>query len=109
MRRHAIGILALLLLAIGFIGLLVYGVDDDRTSMLLSMCMRIGIVLGTIWLAFPQLLQLAGKSSPWMLILLVVCGLIVAMRPRTIFVIGPLLFVLGILYFIGWVMKPPGK
>jgi len=107
MRRHAVGIVALLLLATGVTGLIVYGVGDDKTSMLLSVCLRIGMVLGAIWLAFPQLLQLAGKSSPWMLGLLSICGIVIILRPRLIVVIGPLLFVLGILYFVGWMMKPP--
>ncbi len=105
MQRHAVGLLALILLTAGLAGLFVYGVADDRTSMYLSICIRIGMVLAAIWLAFPQLLRLTEEFSPWMVGMLALCGIVVILRPRSIVVIGPLMLVLGTLYFIGWLLN----
>lgn len=109
LQRHALGLFALLLLIAGFVGLGLYGVGESRASMASSMCLRIGMVLGSIWLAFPQLLQLSGKASPWTVGTLVLFGGLLIARPKLIVVLGPLLLVMGVLYGIGWILNPPPR
>ena len=106
MQRYLLGFLALVLLAGGIGGLVVYGVGDSQSSMLASICIRMGLVLGSIWLAMPQLVQLSGRASGILLTALVTCGVVLAVRPRSALVLGPLLIVLAVLYFLGKVLKP---
>ena len=54
MRRHLLGILAITLIAVG----LSY-MPFDRTGFLANSCWRIGLVLSALWLAMPQLEEMA--------------------------------------------------
>ncbi len=109
MRRHLLGILSLVLLAGAVYGLLRYGTAESQASMLSSMCLRIGLVLGAIWLAFPQVRQLSGTMSPWMVAPFALLGIIVLARPRTAVVMVPIALALGVLAFVGWLLKPPTR
>ena len=105
MRRHLLGILSAVLLLTGITGVAIYGVGDGRSSMWASVCMRLGLLLGAIWLALPQLMQLSGRTSAFLLTALMVLGSIIAVRPRTVVVLGPLLLILAILYFLGQLLQ----
>jgi hypothetical protein len=107
MQRHALGAIALVSLILGIIGIAYYGVDDSQTSLLSGMCLRIGLVLGALWLALPQFKRLSGSAPPWAVGIVTLCLVIVIARPRTIVVLGPILLVLGALVFIGWLVQPP--
>lgn len=103
MRRHLLGVIGVILLATGFIILSQYGTGSSRTSMLASVCIRAGLVLGALWLALPQLLS---RSPPWFIVCLVTGLLILVWRPRMAIIVLPLLAGLGILQFIRWLSKP---
>ncbi len=107
MQRHALGAIALISLILGIAGIAYYGVDDSQTSLVAGMCLRIGLVLGALWLAMPQFKRLSGTAPPWAIGIVILCLMIVIARPRTIVVLGPVLLVLGALVFIGWLVKPP--
>lgn len=107
MQRHALGAIALISLILGIAGIAYYGVDDSQTSLVAGMCLRIGLVLGALWLAMPQFKRLSGNAPPWAIGIVTLCLMIVIARPRTIVVLGPVLLVLGALVFIGWLVKPP--
>lgn len=106
MRRHAFGILAIGLLCAAVYGLARYGIDNSQASMLSSMCLRIGLVLGAIWLAFPQISRLTVTTSTWFLLLLGAIGMMIAARPKLIVVLGPIMLLLILLQFFGWLIKP---
>ena len=68
---------------------------------------RIGLVLGTIWLAFPQVLQILEKVSPAVIGCILAGVLVVAIRPKAIVFVGPVLVAIAFLHFVGWLFKPP--
>jgi hypothetical protein len=109
MRRHACGVLSVAFLCGAAYGLATYGVDHSQASMYSSMGLRMGLVLGAIWLAFPQLSKLTVQTSTWFLLLLGAIGLIIVARPRTVVVLGPVMLLLILLQFAGWLMKPPPR
>jgi len=106
MQRHLLGLLALILLVGGISGLAVYGAGESQSSMLSSIGIRMGLVLGAIWLALPQLVQLSGRASGVLLTALVAGGIILAVRPKSFIVLGPILMVLAVLYLLGTLVKP---
>lgn len=94
MRRHIMGILAVCLLIAGGI-LLFLEAKDSANDFAASMCLRIGLVLAAIWLAYPELRYI----PPWMYTIVAAATVIVVIQPKTIFIVIPFLF------FI-WLIKP---
>lgn len=86
MNRTAIGIIALVLL-VGGAGLLIWPLDWDGNQALTAACLRVGIVMGAIWLAMPQLARLPG----WLIQAVVVVAVVCAYRPRLALFAVPLL------------------
>ncbi len=107
LRRHLLGILSLILLAIAGYGH--FALESTDLDYIWNSCWRIGLVMGAVWLALPQLLKFTTHVSPVMLALIATIGVVVVIRPRTIVVLGPLLLVLALLQFFGWLLKPPPK
>ncbi len=91
-RRHAIGIIALVLLATGAI--VPFTMEESpATKDLEAACWRIGPLLVAVWLAYEQL-----KRVPiWLWLALPVLILVVARWPRTLWVVIPLLVAVAIL------------
>ena len=109
MRRHTCGVLAAAFLCGAAYGLATCGIGDSQASMFSSMGLRMGLVLGAIWLAFPQLAKLTVGTSTWFLVLLGAIGLIIVARPRTGVALGPIMLLLILLQFAGWLLKPPPR
>ena len=107
MRRHALGILAVLLLIVAVYGWITYGLKDSEANFFFSTCQRIGLVFGATWMAYPQLVRVASKTSPRFVLLMGGIGLIILIRPKSIFILGPVMLILAGLQFAGWIMKPP--
>jgi hypothetical protein len=105
-RRHLLGVFGAVFLATGISLLIAKGIDDSRWSMMASICVRVGLTLGALWLAFPQLIDLTSRVPPWMLAAIVIGGLVIIARPRTILYVGPALAAIAVLQFIGWLFKP---
>lgn len=105
-RRHIMGLIGIACLAGGVGLLLAKGASDSQWSMFASICIRIGLMLSAIWLAFPQVVGLAKRFPPW---LLAACGftaVAVAARPRMILYLGPIVVLIAFLQFVGWLFKP---
>jgi hypothetical protein len=109
MRRTAVGILALTLLAISAVGFYHHGFASSDISFFWNSCWRIGLVLGAVWLALPGLLQRRSTASPLMLTLLGLLGLVILARPRSIVVLWPILIILGVIQFFSWLVRPPAR
>lgn len=107
-RRHIMGLFGIAFL-LGYVGLMfVKGSSDSQWSMFASICMRVGLMLGAIWLAFPQVIGIGKRLRfpPWMIAALGVSGLVVAARPRMVVYLVPVLGAIAVLQFFGWLFKP---
>jgi hypothetical protein len=104
-RRHGFGIFGLLFL--GALGVIVFGYGlSDETQFVASICMRVGLVLCAIWLAYPQLEKITQRVPPWMLGCILLGMLVVVVRPRMILYLAPVLAAIAVLQFVGWLFKP---
>ncbi len=91
MQRHALGILAIVLLAVGA---LTY---DGASAALGGTCLRIGMLLALGWLAYPQ-----WRAIPlWMVGVLAAGTLVVLTRPKLIVIVLPVILAL-------WLLRPRG-
>jgi hypothetical protein len=109
MRRHLLGILGLALVVGGIAGSLAGGGSFNDIGLVPSSCIRVGCVLGALWLAFPQLLEIGSRVPPWLIGAVLVGGLAVAIRPRSIAVVAPLVAALIGLQFLGRLLRPPER
>jgi len=92
MRRHIIGILAILMMIGSGLYLFLPGAGDESTPMMAA-CYRMAIVLSLMWLAYPEL-----ERMPWWIWVIVPGVLVVlAWRPRLIPIAVPILILIGIL------------
>ena len=98
MHRPTVGIIALAFLG-GALALWVRPLDWDGYLAMLGACVRIGLVMGAIWLAHPQLVKLPA----WLPNVMLVAAIGVALKPRLIFIAVPLL----LLFF--WLRPRSGK
>ena len=89
MQRPALGLIAIVLLAIG---VATHGGDYETVS---GSSLRIGAVLAVFWLAYPQL----QRVPRWLMATLGACMLAVMIRPKLIVVVLPLA---GLL----WLLRP---
>ena len=105
-RRHILGLLGIAFLLSGLGLLLVKGASDNQWSMFASICVRVGLLLAAIWLAFPQVVGLAKRFPPWLMAAVAISGLVIAARPRMIFYAGPVIAAIAFLQFVGWLFKP---
>jgi hypothetical protein len=80
MHRPTVGIVALLLLAAS-LGIYVWQPDEETYAAWMSAFLRVGLVMGALWLAHPQL----AKLPRWFLAAalgVVVVGLLIARNAR---------------------------
>jgi hypothetical protein len=109
MRRHALGIIALLMIAAGVVLLWRIGPGENEWSMTASILLRAGFTMGAVWLALPQVTTLWTKTPRSLRLLLVyaMAALVtVVIRPRAILYVGPVLAALAALQFIGYLFTP---
>lgn len=106
MQRHFFGLFALSFLTAAAVLALR---DYKNSEFLLSVCLRVGLVLAAIWLAYRQVQQLAQRLPSWLLAGLFGMVLLIAVRPRLAWLIFPALLVLGVLQCVGWILKPLPK
>ena len=91
-KRHAIGVVALILLAVGG-WLTVFPSEWAGGQSLRAASLRLGPFLVVLWLAFPQLARLPA----WLLSTVPVLVLLLAFRPRWFFIALPVVLALAIL------------
>jgi len=97
MNRASLGIVAIVLLAIGFITW-TRGPSDNSAVSFAAGCIRVGIVLGALWLALPQLLRFLSQTPKWLLVASTIGIVACAVKPWLLVVAIPLL---GLLWFFG--------
>jgi len=91
MQRHAFGILALISLATG---LYYQCLDAEGFHQLIEgVTIRIGLVLGALWLAYPDL----KKVPRWFYPVLLTAVAIVIIRPKLIVLVAPTVIAIWIL------------
>ncbi len=99
-KRQLAGMIALLMLGAS-VAIYVAGVVASSLTSLAGPLMRAGLVIGALWLAWPQLSRAITRIPQWLGILLVVVLLVGIVRPQFLFVVVPLLVVL---WFLGPVL-----
>ena len=104
MRRHAVGILSLILL--GCAAVLLARFDDNSTRAAGSICLRLGLTLGAVWLALPQLVTISTRFPPRLLVALLVGAVILVARPRSFPVVVLIVALVAIIELVGWLLKP---
>lgn len=77
--RTQLGIISLLLLAGAVIRYLTTG---NLSDMLLGGLLRIGLVVGALWLALPGLKSIFAKTPKWLIGALFVSVVVFALRPQ---------------------------
>lgn len=91
---------ALLVLAVAGFGVFVWDYYPDRNTEVGSqMCLRVAIVLSTLWLAYPQLHQLFQSVSMNVLILVLLVAFVVARNPLILLSIVLICIVLALFKF----------
>lgn len=103
-RRHILGIISIFTLTAA--GILLFAFDDNDTKMAGSMCLRVGIGLGLIWLALPQILGICSKLPPRLMIAVIIGGVVGLARPRSLPVIVLIVGAVAVLEFVGWMLTP---
>ena len=79
MIRILTGVLALILLIAGSI---LFALHPDSTSLPVGLLIRIGTLLGIIWLAYPQLESLKTRLPSILIALAMICLAVAAARPN---------------------------
>jgi hypothetical protein len=95
MRRPAIGIIAIVLLASSAALLIWRHVQpaEDWRYALMGATVRVGVIMGVVWLAYDELKRLPGWIWGTFPVLLV----ILAVRPRYLLIAVPIVIALAIL------------
>src|ERR1700753_2187299 len=94
MRRHLLGIIALLLMVLGLGGYFHITGSIVEKSNASAVLFRAGLLLGALWLALPQL----ATIPPWIMGAVLVGGIIIILQPK-------LLIIVAIALVVAWVLK----
>ena len=71
-----------------------------------TICLRTGLTMGAIWLAFPQILTIAAKWPPRLIIAILLGSIIVIAKPKTFPLVLVVVALVGVMEVIGWFLKP---
>lgn len=99
-RRHAMGCIAAILLAVGIV-FSIYPPGQAAAQFLQGSCIKSGLVLGAAWLAYPQLNRLPG----WLFSSLIVFLIAAAARPRVVMALSRYAVFLLPLFFAIWLLR----
>lgn len=105
MRRILLGIIALGSLTAGLVMLPIWN-PAQQENYLGYLLIKVGLVLGAIWLAMPQVEDLLKKTPPW-LWAVIGLSLLAAVFTKSFIIILPIVAVICFLQFVGWLFKPP--
>lgn len=93
MRRHAVGLITLLLLLTGAV-LWIWSPDSEGAAqMAMLACLKVGVLMGVLWIAYRDVERLPA----WLLATFPVLLAILAIRPRWFVFLLPLVIALAIL------------
>jgi hypothetical protein len=104
-RRHTLGVLALLMLGSGA-AVHFSGGELGASTTLVAIFVRVGLLLGALWLALPQLVPIFTRFPPWLIVGTVVLGLVVLINPKALAYAVPLMGVLFVIHILGWFTRP---
>ena len=107
-RRLFLGVCSIVLI-ISAIVLLLQENQSSTTRVTAGGCMRIGLLLGAIWLAWPQVADVTQNVPAWMGWTLLGSFVVVVSRPRLIVLVGPLVLTLIALNWAGKFLPRRGK
>lgn len=93
-RRHAVGGLAIVFLAAG-IGLWLFPIHGAGYEQAWSIGLRIGVVLGLYWLAYPEIQRLPGWL--WLVVPLVLLAVVIRPLRWLLLLLLPLAILLALL------------
>ncbi len=68
-------------------------------------CLRAGLVLGALWLAYPQLVELFARFSPSTIFGTLALLMVLIIRPKAVVYLLPLVAVLLVLKFLRWLLR----
>src|SRR5262245_50325501 len=97
MNRTLIGVVALVLLLVGFAMLGAPRSNDNTAFNVAGGLMRIGFVLAALWLALPSIQGMLAKTPKWMLTAGVIGIIFCVVRPQLLLLVVPLLLVIWFL------------
>lgn len=95
MRRNLLGVIALVCLISG-VALYFLNADDSRHLEWTSACLRIGAILGAVWLALPDLRR---PGNRWYVLAALAGFVLLALRPRLV------VFAIGF-FVLAWLARP---
>ncbi|GIW96040.1 MAG: hypothetical protein KatS3mg110_4081 [Pirellulaceae bacterium] len=96
-QRSVIGWLAVSLLVAAALTWLVLPVSASSRTFL-AICIRMGLLLGALWLALPQLAAIWAKYPRWMWGLLVFAAILIFLQPASLAYLVPIGVVVWLLY-----------
>ena len=116
MKRHLLGIIALALILSGLVGWLMAYSSHSAKAMKEAVegaggvGLRAGLILGALWLAYPQLIAMAQAVPKWLIGAIAVGAVVVVAvgSKMIVFVLGAI-GVLVALQFAGQFLKPLPK
>ena len=92
MRRHAIGIIAIVLL-LGAASLWIRPLETDWYMPLMSACARLGPCMAVLWLAYPEVKRLPAWLLPTIPLLIA----ILAVKPKWFLIAAPIVILMLII------------
>ena len=106
MRRLFIGICSLVLIIAGAVVWTQGASANHHVQVTAAGCVRAGLLLGAVWLAWPQTAELYERVPRWVGMTLLGCLLVVVFRPKLIVIVAPLLAALLVLHWLGLLLRP---
>ena len=92
MNRTLLGLLALVIFLAGIGTLLLAPRDTDNTALSVAGGMiRVGLVLGALWLALPSITGILTRTPKWVLTAAVIGIVVCVVRPQLLLLVVPLL------------------
>jgi hypothetical protein len=97
MNRTHLGLCALALLLIGAVAYRSFPGDGNAIGFA-GGCVRMGLVLGALWLAWPQIIGFLARAPRWLLAASGIAVVVCVVKPILLLLAVPLL---GLLWFFG--------
>jgi hypothetical protein len=91
-RRHAIGIIAIVLL-LGAVALWIWPLENDWYVPLKAACSRLGPCMAVLWIAYPEVKRLPAWLLPTIPLLIV----ILAVKPKLFLIALPIVILMLII------------
>jgi hypothetical protein len=108
--RISTGIIAILLLAAGAF---LYSFRPDVDPIVTGMLVRIGALMGVIWLAFPELKKLQGRAPAYLVGVGALCLVVLVAKPNIgkvlVMIVTIAISVGGVLKWLSKLTQPPSS